>query len=157
MGWSLCVGRRNDDGRNKYKITAKIRSIDINVKLLLSSLRCASWPSDGTATENEIEFKSVRDSSGKKIFDFSHLQSMHSVSVQYDCPCLSCWKKKKKNENKMYYSTKCPPMSTNLMELHTSAKRRRIANSWLQKHAHSSISSLILNYFFFFFFFTFSN
>lgn len=42
------VDRRNEFGRNKYNITAKINSIDIIAKLLPSSARWALGPESGT-------------------------------------------------------------------------------------------------------------
>lgn len=45
--------RRNEFGRNKYNITARIRNIDIIAKLLLSSACWALGPAKGTANQRK--------------------------------------------------------------------------------------------------------
>lgn len=69
----------------------------------------------------------------------SHLRSIHSVSVQYACPCLSY----KQNWKIICIISNGSKRTLTILLIHTSARSRRIANSWLQKQAHSSISSLI--------------
>lgn len=73
-----------------------------------------------------------------------NLRSKHSVSVQWVCPCRSCkWIEWKIPLNILSVVFLSFTQIDKKYFLFTSARSRRMANSWLQKHAHSSISSPI--------------